>query len=419
MTQQTIPTVPSERTLAQWLAYLESIHPTAIDMGLDRVKQVASRLSLQFPNTRIIIVGGTNGKGTTCAFLETALMRQGARVAVYSSPHLIDYRERVRYQGKVLEEQAYCDAMVEVEQTRGEVSLTYFEFGTLAGMVMMKSLAPDYILLEVGLGGRLDATNILNHDIAVLTSIGLDHQDWLGDTRELIGKEKAGIFRANKPAIIGEPDVPVTVSDYVTEVGARAVWRGSDFAHDGEGDKWSCTINGTTFEDLPRAHIPHQNIATALATLKALGVEIDRDELIECIQHTKLAGRRQTLALEPLTIADVAHNPHATVALRQWLSQFNYQRLHFVVGMLSDKARTETLAPLLDLNANWYFGATQGPRGLSGQALADCLPDTQVAKVYPSMCDAFAKAKDAAEKNDMIVVFGSFLSVAEILETQA
>ena len=217
--------------LAQWLTYLESIHPTAIDMGLDRTLRVAQSLHFNWNKTQIITVGGTNGKGTTCRFLEHYLMQLGKSVATFRSPHLIDYRERVTFNGVMLEEKYYVDAFKQVEAARNGITLTYFEFGTLAALAMMKAQQPDVILLEVGLGGRLDATNIVDSDCAVITSIGLDHQEYLGDTREAIAAEKAGIFRGGKPVVIGESDAPYNLVKAADENGPYRCITSRDFAY--------------------------------------------------------------------------------------------------------------------------------------------------------------------------------------------
>ncbi|MFS1704759.1 Mur ligase family protein, partial [Alteromonas sp. AMM-1] len=260
----------TSRTLTQWLAYLESIHPTAIDMGLDRVKQVAATLNIHF-NSRVVIVGGTNGKGTTCALMEQALLRSGRTVGVYSSPHLLDYRERVRVQGELPDEAVFCTAFQQVEKARGSISLTYFEFGTLAAMLMLMQAELDVVILEVGLGGRLDATNIVETDCAVITSIGLDHQDWLGDTREKIATEKAGIIRQTGKVVIGEPQPPETLIDAVKQKQANALWQGKDFSISETAQGLLLLHPDGRTIALPDTVIPANNVATAFATLHHLG----------------------------------------------------------------------------------------------------------------------------------------------------
>lgn len=409
----------TSRTLTQWLAYLESIHPTAIDMGLDRVKQVAATLNIHF-NSRVVIVGGTNGKGTTCALMEQALLRSGRTVGVYSSPHLLDYRERVRVQGELPDEAAFCNAFQEVEKARGSISLTYFEFGTLAAMLMLMQAELDVVILEVGLGGRLDATNIVETDCAVITSIGLDHQDWLGDTREKIATEKAGIIRQTGNVVIGEPQPPETLIDAVKQKQANALWQGKDFSI-GETAQGLQLLHpdGRTIA-LPDTVIPANNVATAFATLHHLGYTFDDAALVDVVANTRLPGRRQLIATQPKTYLDVGHNPQATESLATWLTKQSFTSLHIVMAMLKDKALGPSLAPFAPFNPVWYVASTEGPRGLSAEALSKAVPVGQTQQQFAHVTDAFyaaqAQATQAQAGNDaLILVVGSFHTVADIL----
>ena len=236
MENKSIPQATSP--LAAWLSYLENLHSKTIDMGLERVSQVAARLDVLKPAPFVFTVAGTNGKGTTCRTLESVLMAAGYRVGVYSSPHLVRYTERVRVQNRELPESAHTASFAEIEAARGETSLTYFEYGTLSALWLFKQAQLDVVILEVGLGGRLDATNIVDADVAVVTSIALDHIDWLGPDRESIGREKAGIFRANKPAVVGEPDMPHTIADVANEKGAQLLRRGVDWQYEVQDNGW-------------------------------------------------------------------------------------------------------------------------------------------------------------------------------------
>lgn len=416
-TQQHTMPAPEARSLAQWLQYLESIHPTAIDMGLERVTSVASALGLSFSNSTVITVAGTNGKGTTCKFLEQAMLLQGKTVAVYSSPHLLTYRERVRHNGELPSEAAFCDAFTCVESARGDTTLTYFEFGTLAAMKMMMDWQVDVVILEVGLGGRLDATNIIEPDLAVITTIDLDHQEWLGDTREKIAVEKAGIMRRRINAVIGERQPPCTLQAEVTRFEANALWAERDFIVTEHGETWDWRCGEVKLQGLPKPVIPLQNAATALAALHQLGWLPDVAATRQIIADTVMAGRRQQISASPRIIVDVGHNPQATRQMMTWLTQHSYQKLYIVAGMLKDKAIVETLAPFEPLEATWLLATTSGPRGLSAAALQSGLPVSQQAnsQTFNSVEEAYAFARSNCTQSDMIFVFGSFLTVADVL----
>ncbi|WP_218311467.1 bifunctional tetrahydrofolate synthase/dihydrofolate synthase [Alteromonas antoniana] len=408
---------PADRSLAQWLTYLESIHPSAIDMGLERVETVAATLGLTFTDRTVITVAGTNGKGTTCKFLEQAAIAQGKSVAVYSSPHLLTYRERVRYNGELPTEAAFCEAFTCVEAARGDTTLTYFEFGTLAAMKMMMEWQADIVILEVGLGGRLDATNIVDPDIAVITTIDLDHQDWLGDTREKIAVEKAGIMRPGIKAVIGDRQPPSTLHEEVTRFQAKALWAERDFTVTEHQDGWDWHCGEVSLKALPKPVIPLQNAATALATLHQLGWLPDAKEAARVIANTEMAGRRQQLDSAPRVVVDVGHNPQATRQMMTWLSEYQYDNLYIVAGMLKDKSIVETLAPFESLDATWLLAATSGPRGLSAEALQSGLPVKlqKNSQTFASVEDAYAFARSNCAQSDMIFVFGSFLTVADVL----
>lgn len=408
---------PAHRTLSQWLQYLESIHPTAIELGLTRCQQVADKLGFDFAASTVITVAGTNGKGTTCAFLEQTAIEQGKSVAVYSSPHLLNYRERVRVNGKPAADAAFCEAFTAVEQARGDISLTYFEFGTLAAMVMMYAWQPDVVILEVGLGGRLDATNIIAPDLAVITTIDLDHQDWLGDTRDKIAVEKAGIMRPGIKAVIGERDPPASLTSEVARFQADAVWADQDFTVTEFREDWQWQLNDHTLAQLPYPGIPVQNAATALAALYQLGWLPDREALTRIIARTALPGRRQQLQAAPRVVVDVGHNPQASANIRRWLADYQYDNLYIVAGMLKDKSVAATLAPFEGLHAQWLLAGTSGPRGLAGESLQAALPETerQSSATFTQVTEAYQAARTKCSQSDMILVFGSFLTVADVL----
>ena len=401
------------KTLPEWLEYLESIHPSAIDMGLDRVNEVALRLNLRF-DARVITVGGTNGKGTTSALIENALLIEGQSVGVYSSPHLLDYRERVRINGTLPDAAAFCDAFEQVEQARGDISLTYFEFGTLAAMLMLMAAELDVVVLEVGLGGRLDATNIITPDCAVITSIGLDHQDWLGDTREKIAVEKAGIIRHGGKVVIGEPEPPHTLREAVKALNADAWWQNQEFSIARRTDGAVTFTAAEQTLELSDTAIPLNNVATALAVLKHAGFIVSDATMQQAVANTQLPGRRQQIASQPATYLDVGHNPQATESLAEWLDSKTFEQVHIVVAMLNDKAPAASLAPFKRFAPQWYFASTHGPRGLSAEKLAAAVENTPT-RLFPAVTEAYEAARQDAQSEDLILVVGSFHTVADIL----
>ncbi|WP_412726200.1 bifunctional tetrahydrofolate synthase/dihydrofolate synthase [Alteromonas sp. D210916BOD_24] len=413
--------VPSSKNLSQWLSYLESIHPSTIDMGLDRVKAVAEAMALDLDNQLVITVAGTNGKGTTCRLLEQALIAQNKDVAVYSSPHLTDYRERVRHNGELASEQTFIDAFEFVEKARGDTTLTYFEFGTLAAMKMMQTWKVDVAILEVGLGGRLDATNIIDPDLAIITTIDLDHQDWLGNTREKIAREKAGIMRKHGKAVVGELFPPSSLYDVADELSAQVRWATQDFDSTVAQDHQEWTWNGQShsFKHLPYPKIPLQNASTALAALEFLDLLPEEQVLTGIIDNTTMPGRQQTISHSPLVVVDVAHNPQATSAMLSWLNRYDVSNMRIVVGMLKDKSIAQTLSPLSALNARWYVAPTSGPRGCDAEVLENALVNagTSIENIatYDSVSSAYHSALAEYQKDELILVFGSFVTVAEVL----
>lgn len=401
--------------LATWLYYLEHLHSQAIELGLDRIRQVAQGLDLIKPAPFVFTVAGTNGKGTTCRTLETLLMAAGYRVGVYSSPHLVRYTERVRIQGQELSEAQHSASFADIEAGRGTVSLTYFEFGTLSALNLFKQAGLDVVILEVGLGGRLDATNIVDADVAVITSIALDHTDWLGPDRESIGREKAGVFRQAKPAVVGEPDMPATIAQVAREKGARLMQHGRDWHYHQQAESWSLRDAQGELHDLPLPQVPLPNAATALVALRASGLNVS-DAIIRA--HLPLAilpGRFQTISESPQVILDVAHNPHAATYLASRLAALPQSgRVHAVVGMLHDKDIAGTLAALAPQVDCWYCAPLAGPRGASAEQL---MAHVTSAQAFADVEQAWHQARQQAEAQDIILVCGSFLTVAQVMES--
>ncbi|GKX51048.1 bifunctional tetrahydrofolate synthase/dihydrofolate synthase [Budvicia aquatica] len=403
--------------LASWLYYLEHLHSKAIELGLDRVRSVADSLGLLKPAPYVFTVAGTNGKGTTCRTLETILMAQGYRVGVYSSPHLIRYTERVRIQGQELPEQLHTQAFSLIETGRKGISLTYFEYSTLSALQLFKQSGLDVVILEVGLGGRLDATNIVDADVAVVTSIALDHTDWLGSDRESIGREKAGIFRSNKPAVVGEPDMPSTIGDVANGLNSPLYRRGYEWSFELNlpASEWCWKSDNQTITGLPLPNVPLANAATALAALHYSSLQVSEQAIHQGLLQASLPGRFQTVGENPLRILDVAHNPHAAGYLAERLAALPDLggKVYAVVGMLSDKDIEGTLALLKPLVDAWYCAPLEGPRGATAEQLAQYLPES---RCFPDVKRAWQQALLDANTQDVIIVCGSFHTVAHVME---
>lgn len=410
----TLQTPQATSPLVTWLHYLEHLHAQAIDLGLERVKQVAEHLQLLQPAPTVFTVAGTNGKGTTCCTLESILLAAGLRVGVYSSPHLVRYTERVRIQGKELPEALHTQAFADIEAGRGAVSLTYFEFGTLSALQLFKQANLDVVILEVGLGGRLDATNIVDADVSVVTSIAIDHTDWLGNDRESIGREKAGIFRQGRPAVVGEPDMPGTIADVAAEKGAQLHRRGRDWEYSMQRETWSWQDKQRELSRLPLPNVPLANAATALAALHYSSLNVSEEAIRQGLQHAALPGRFQTVQASPRLILDVAHNPHAAAYLANRLAELpKTGKVRAVIGMLSDKDIAGTLAHLTPLVDAWYCAPLEGPRGATAQQIAEHLTHSQS---FSDVVAAWKQAMSEATEQDIVIVYGSFHTVAHVME---
>lgn len=400
--------------LVTWLCYLENLHSKTIELGLDRVRKVAATLDVLTPAPTVFTVAGTNGKGTTCRTLETVLMAAGYSVGVYSSPHLVRYTERVRVQNEELDEAYHTAAFAQIEAARGETSLTYFEYSTLSALLLFKQLKVDVVILEVGLGGRLDATNIVDADVAVVTSIALDHTDWLGPDRESIGREKAGVFRGGKPAVVGEPDMPHTIAEVAAQKGAELLRRGVDWSYQVDETSWCFKDKQGELSGLPLPLVPQPNAATALAALRASQLAVSETALREGIANATLPGRFQIIAEAPRVILDVAHNPHAAAYLADRLAALPKQgRVLAVIGMLHDKDIAGTLACLSTQVDSWYCAPLEGPRGATAQEL---IAHLKSGVSYDSVAQAWSAAMAAATANDTVLVCGSFHTVAHVME---
>lgn len=403
--------------LHHWLSYLESIHSKDIDMGLERVRIVFEQLGLDFSDKTVVTVAGTNGKGTTCVVLEQTAMQLNKSVGVYSSPHILDYRERVRINGSMLDEREHCRAFLAIEQARQDTPLTYFEFGTLAGLYLIANSKIELALLEVGLGGRLDAVNVVDPDIAVITGIALDHQDWLGDTREAIATEKAGIFRPAIKAVVGDPMPPTTLTEAVDKAQLDVIFQDRDFIYSqGANNLWEWKCGDTFYSNLPMPHIPIQNASTAFAVIKQLNWPVSASLLGQVLKASHLPGRHQIISQAPLTIVDVAHNPQAIVHLVERIASYHYDQLYLVVAMLSDKDIEKSLEPFENLSAKWFVASLDVPRGANSSRLKQVLGDNQEVTECDSVSTGLNQARQLATSGDLVVVFGSFYTVAAVLQ---
>jgi dihydrofolate synthase/folylpolyglutamate synthase len=404
----------ADRSLEGWLQFIERQHPKSIALGLDRVAQVFFRMGVRI-DCAVITVGGTNGKGSTCAMLESILRSAGYRTGLYTSPHLLRYNERVRVAGIEASDEALAAAFAAVEAARGEVALTYFEFGTLAALYHFAAQQIEAAILEVGLGGRLDAVNIVDPDCAVLTSVGIDHIDYLGATREEIGREKAGIFRAGRPAVIAEPEPPQSVLD----APGRKLFLGKDFGYQAQAAQWTYwgpggRRGGLAYPAL-RGKIQLRNAAAAICALGAVELPLAMQDVRRGLAEVEIAGRFQVLPGRPQVILDVAHNAQAAKTLAQNLADSGFARETIAVcGMLRDKDIAAVLRELAPRVTRWHLASLPGPRGALASDVAKQLANEKP-YLFDSPADAFAAAKAVASEGDKIVVFGSFLTVAEVM----
>lgn len=409
-------------SLHDWLSYLEQQHFKSIDLGLERICQVADALFIDKPAPHVITVGGTNGKGSTVRMLEQILLADGRRTGTYTSPHFLQYNERVRVSGEELSDAEHCAAFAAVEAARGDISLTYFEQGTLAALWLLKQAKVEVAILEVGLGGRLDAVNAIAPDIAVVTTVGIDHVDFLGDNREQIGFEKAGIYRSGKPAICADPEPPQRLLEHAQEIGAQLRLPGKDFDYETTEHGWNFSSENWSLSNLPVPRLPLVNAATALAALTWLPQRPSHLSVVQGLQRARLPGRLEVRdsKANPLVqvILDVAHNPQAAEYLSQQLrTRWPQRRVHAVCGMLSDKDIDATLSVLKEQVASWYLAALPEPRGATAERLAVALNGARIT-TFASVQKAYKNALADAEAGDIVLCFGSFLTIQAIYEVE-
>ncbi|KLD64574.1 bifunctional tetrahydrofolate synthase/dihydrofolate synthase [Dyella japonica] len=419
------------RTLDEWLSYQERVNVRSIELGLDRVRAVWERMGAPAPARRVITVGGTNGKGSTVAMLEAMLGAAGQRVGCYTSPHLLRYNERIRIEGHDADDAALVASFERIEAARGEIPLTYFEFGTLAALDLFARAALDVAVLEVGLGGRLDAVNIIDADVAVITTVDLDHMDWLGPDRDSIGVEKAGIARAGRLAVVGEIDPPAGLLQALERVGAKVERAGVDFSVERLSSGWQWRHRDGTAWTLPdpalAAPVQYANAAASIAALHGLqqqDAELAAHDLALAaavgVRSAQVAARLQVLAGDPALVVDVGHNPQAARALAEWLDARPGVRVHAVYGALSDKDVAGVIGALGTRIAHWHLAglAQDTPRGLSAEALAEqlaaVLPDAPY-EVHADVGTALKAARSSARHGECVLAFGSFFVAAAVL----
>jgi len=423
-------------TLTEWLCYLETIHFKEIDLGLTRIKQVAERLFIDFSFAQVITVAGTNGKGTTCAFLENALLNEGKTVAVYSSPHIEHFNERIRINQVDINDESLIIAFKQIEAVRGDISLSYYEYTTLAAFLVLMSKKPQIIILEVGLGGRLDATNIIDTNLAIITTIDIDHTSFLGNDRESIGAEKAGIMRTDTAVIIGDCHPPNSLINYGKAINADIYIRNIDFSVSlntsnmgSRQQTWCWSQPHIDLTELSYPYIPLDNVATALMALRLLKIELTSKKINDWINATKVAGRmelfpfalnnKQNNKLRTCydcdVILDVAHNPQAARHLAKQLSYLPYTKIRAVVAMMADKDIEAAFLPLTEVIEQWYLGDLAIERAAKSSVVAkNLLQLNQEYLCFDNIIDAFKMACKHSEADELVLVFGSFFTVAAI-----
>jgi dihydrofolate synthase / folylpolyglutamate synthase len=412
-------------TLNGWLSWQEQSHPLTIDLGLERVAKVYKALNPSGFKPLTITVAGTNGKGSCVAYLESIYREQGYRVGAYTSPHILKYNERIKIDGIPVEDSKICQAFERIEQVRENTSLSYFEFSTLAALDIFSKANLDVQLLEVGLGGRLDAVNIIDPDIAIISSIGIDHVAWLGETREAIGFEKAGIFRSSIPAIVGDPLPPASLLQVGQNKAARFYAIGKDFGYSKEGLGWQWSFGERYIKNLPEPALKGEHqfrnaSAVIMATLQlADRLPVDEPAIRRGLSNVQLPGRFQLLKSDIPVLLDVGHNPEAVKTLVEYLIQnFPNKRIHAIFSMMKDKDIAEVLRIMNPVVYDWFFAPLANARAASESLMREVFSQQSMNNVsfgYTGFVDAFTAAKKRANENDLLLVFGSFFLVSDCL----
>jgi len=413
------------QTLAEWLSWQESLHPSEIELGLERVRDVLQRQGHQQLGCPVITVAGTNGKGSSVAMLEAIYLAAGYRVGSYTSPHLLHYNERIRMDGEPVADQVLIDAFERVDQARGDISLTYFEFGTLAAIDIFAHIDLDVVILEVGLGGRLDAVNVLDPDVALITPIALDHADWLGNDRETIGREKAGIMRPGRPAVCGDREPPASLQQMADEVGIALYCLGRDFTILDQDSQWRWQWGDRIRDALPppalRGGFQRDNAAAVLMATELLSqrLPLSQAHVREGLANARLPGRFEVEPGAVPLVLDVAHNAQAAQALADNLAAWPMPgKVYAVAAMMADKELEAIFAAMGNVVDHWCLTTVALPRAASVEQLAEALqravPDAEYEE-FPAVAEALRALESRVQANDRVVVFGSFYTVAAAL----
>ncbi len=413
-------------TLSEWLLWQEMLHPKSIDLGLARVRKVYQ--ALQIPQRRVpftLTVAGTNGKGSSVALLGAILRSAGYRVGAYTSPHLLRYNERIQIDGECAEDAVLCEVFERIDRARGDTSLSFFEFGTLAALDLFSQAALDVQILEVGLGGRLDAVNIIDADAALIASIDIDHRDWFGDSREAIALEKVGVLRPGRPAVIGDPRPPQSLLNFAEDQGIALSCQGKEFGYGRIENGWNWFGSGGRLDGLPLPGLAgeHQllNAAAVIQLLRLIEPQkpVSEAAIRRGLETVKLAGRFQYFDGPVPVLVDVAHNPQAAGILAGYLRErFPGRRIHAVFAIMRDKDIVGVVNPLKELVERWYLAPIPLPRTASESEIKAVLAGLSVANVdggFAQATDAFAAAKMNAPEGGLVVVFGTFPLVSEFL----
>ena len=412
-------------SLTDWLSWQEQFHPRPIDLGLERVAEVFCRLDPKPQKVPTITVAGTNGKGSCVAYLESIYRAQGYKVGAYTSPHIVRYNERIRINGQPVPDDVICAAFTRIDAVRGKISLSYFEFATLAALDIFSREQVDIRILEVGLGGRLDAVNIVDPDAAIVTTIAIDHVDWLGHTEEAIGREKAGIFRKSIPAIIGDTEAPASLLQTAEDIHAKAMQIGQAFVYKKQADNWDWTADQLKLSALPspalKGEHQYRNASAVLMAVMCLQVQLPVAEraIHQGLQQANLQGRFQLIPGDNPILLDVGHNPQAAQTLVDYLqTYFPAVKIHAVFAMMKDKDIPGVLEKMHTCVAQWYLAPLQNPRAAPDELLNNYFQQLDIKNVnsgYANFAAAFQDARSKALPGEMILIFGSFFLVSEYL----
>ncbi|MES9971450.1 MAG: bifunctional tetrahydrofolate synthase/dihydrofolate synthase [Candidatus Thiodiazotropha sp.] len=411
--------------LDQWLDWQANYHPTEIDLGLQRVKTVWQRLHPERFHSHVVTVAGTNGKGSCVAMLESICLQAGIHVGSFTSPHLVHYNERIRLNGKPVSDQQLCTAFQMIDQAREEISLSFFEFATLAALLCFAAQKPELVILEVGLGGRLDAVNIIDADVALITTIDLDHTDWLGDDLESIGREKAGIIRSRKPVVLGDAAMPRSVLERAEQLSADIYQSGRHYHHQVSDTGWLWSGPQSRELELPEPGLTGgkqlQNASAVVMVCHLLQhhFQLQEEAIAKGLSDVKLPGRLHFVPGTPALLLDVAHNRQSLETLRQGLAQLNWRgRIHAIFGMLQDKDVADAVELIGPLLTSWHLLDLHGWRGRKAVQLADNLKQAgvkQPVSCYANFSEAYQACSDEVEPQDLLLIFGSFRIVGEAM----